>query len=242
MIQRDMRLRIVLIIFLFFLAGNTFYGQKSNKKITISGIVVDANKNPVTNAIIMIDGKNTNSITDNRGFYKVRVRPSAKKIRIFTFSTEISEVLIDGRTTINFNLDKFVQKQKADNINAVNEEVVNVGYGSVKRKNLTDQVNKIDASNNRFASYNNIYDMIKGQVAGVEVKGKSITIQGANSFMSSTEPLFVVDGFAVSSIDDISPQSVRSIEILKGSSASIYGSRGANGVILINLKGADNNK
>jgi len=80
--------------------------------------------------------------------------------------------------------------------------------------------------------------MIKGQIPGVDVSGSSIRIQGANSFMGSTEPLLVVDGMTVQSIEDISPREVKSIEVLKGSSAAIYGSRGANGVILITLKGA----
>ena len=78
--------------------------------------------------------------------------------------------------------------------------------------------------------------MIRGQVPGVRVIGKSINIQNANSFMMGTKPLFVVDGTTVESIDNIPPQLVRSIEVLKGASASIYGSRGANGVILITLK------
>ena len=76
--------------------------------------------------------------------------------------------------------------------------------------------------------------MIKGQVPSVEVSGKSIRIQGFSS-LGSTEPLFVVDGIVSSSIDDIPPSQVKSIEVLKGSSAAIYGSRGANGVILIRL-------
>jgi TonB-dependent SusC/RagA subfamily outer membrane receptor len=75
--------------------------------------------------------------------------------------------------------------------------------------------------------------MIKGEVPGVQVNGTSITIRGTGSIMSSTEPLFIVDGIAVNQISDISPVEVKSIEVLKGASASIYGSRGANGVILI---------
>jgi TonB-dependent SusC/RagA subfamily outer membrane receptor len=76
--------------------------------------------------------------------------------------------------------------------------------------------------------------MLRGQ-PGVEVNGSRITIRGAASFYGSTEPLIVVDGIIVSSLEGISPQSVKSIEILKDSSSSIYGSRGANGVILITL-------
>jgi TonB-dependent SusC/RagA subfamily outer membrane receptor len=80
--------------------------------------------------------------------------------------------------------------------------------------------------------------MIRGEVAGVQVMGNSIRIQGVGSLTLSTEPLYVVDGNVVNSISDIQPYNVKSIEILKGSSASIYGSRGANGVILIKLIGS----
>jgi TonB-dependent SusC/RagA subfamily outer membrane receptor len=116
------------------------------------------------------------------------------------------------------------------------EEEVNVGYGKVKKKELVTPVTKLDGEKQKFV-YKDIYDMLR-TMPGVQVSGKSIKIQGAESFMSSTEPLLVVDGMTVTTIDDIMPESVKSIDILKGSSASIYGSRGANGVILITLKGA----
>lgn len=100
---------------------------------------------------------------------------------------------------------------------------------------MTSSVSKIDGTNPKYASYKNIYDMIRGEVPGVQVSGNSIKIQGASSLTLSTEPLFVVDGVTVNTIDGIQPYMVQSIQVLKGSSASIYGSRGANGVIVINL-------
>jgi TonB-dependent SusC/RagA subfamily outer membrane receptor len=91
-------------------------------------------------------------------------------------------------------------------------------------------------------THQNIYEMIRGEIPGVQVTGKSIMIQGPSSINLSTEPLIVVDGVPTASIDDISPQMVKSIEVLKGAAASIYGSRGANGVILINMRGAPEKK
>lgn len=117
-----------------------------------------------------------------------------------------------------------------------NNEIFNVGYGRVKKKDMTASVGQINGQSKKYASYQNIYDMIRGEVSGIQVNGNKITIQGSKSGIS-TEPLFVVNGMAVNSIDDISPQMVKTIDLLKGPSASIYGSRGANGVIFINLLG-----
>jgi TonB-dependent SusC/RagA subfamily outer membrane receptor len=78
--------------------------------------------------------------------------------------------------------------------------------------------------------------MLRGEIPGVEVVGHSITIRGASTATMNTEPLFVVDGTPVMSIENILPQEVKSIDVLKGSAASIYGTRGTNGVILITLK------
>jgi TonB-dependent SusC/RagA subfamily outer membrane receptor len=144
---------------------------------------------------------------------------------------------INGRERINFTFEGSVPDQMSDKVDR-GEESINIGYGSVKRKDMTGTVNKIDGTNPKYASYQNIYEMIRGEVPGVQVTGNSIRIQGASSLTLSTEPLFVVDGAIVNSIDYIQPFMVKSINILKGSSAAIYGSRGANGVILINLTGS----
>jgi TonB-dependent SusC/RagA subfamily outer membrane receptor len=143
---------------------------------------------------------------------------------------------INGRTTINFEFGGSVPDQANSTVNP-GDEAVNVGYGTVRKSDMTTNVNKIDGTNPKYASYRNIYDMIKGEVPGVQVTGTSIKIQGISSMNSGTEPLFVLDGVVVNSIGSIQPAMVKSIEILKGAAASIYGSRGANGVILINLVG-----
>lgn len=229
----------VFFLILFSALSITFSsGQKNNKNITITGIVLDVARDPIVNAIIMIDDKKTSSVTDSRGYYKIKVRPDAVKIGIFTFANGLSEETISGRRRINLTTRTLSSVNQGDYNTVAEEEEINIGYGTIKKKNLTNSVSKIDGTNKRYASYNSIYDMIRGEIAGVQVQGKSIKIQGANSYYLSTEPLIVVDGINVSSIDDIQPQIVKSIEVLKGSSAAIYGSRGANGVILITLIGA----
>lgn len=212
------------------------YGQKSGKKIKISGLVLDATATPVADAIIMIDGEKTGNITDRKGFYKIKARQENKKIGVFISPNAIIEEEINGRKSINFTFKISIPYPKTYKA----EEPIDIGYGKVKSKDLTTPVGHIDARKSKFAGYNNIYDLIRGQVPGVVVNGKSIMIRNAASIYASNEPLLVVDGVPVSSIDNISPLEVRSIEILKGSAAAIYGSRGSSGVILINLlKGTD---
>jgi len=238
--QINMKLRIILFLIICLVAGSSADGQKPGKKIKITGFVKDQNNNPIPDVIILIDNVKTNIVTNQNGSYRIKVKPAAKKIGIFSFMAGVAEEAIDGRTTINFKMTSSGIGPAKNQVADPGDEMINVGYGNVNRKDLTQPVSKIDGTNKKYASYNSIYDMIKGEVAGVQVNGKSIKIQGASSFILSTEPLFVVDGMTVSSIDDIRPYMVKSIEVLKGSAASVYGSRGANGVILINtLTGPD---
>ena len=231
-----MKTKIFLFVLLSVLSFTNCFGQKSNKKLTITGFVLDTNQKPISGAFIFIDNQKTDIITDQKGFYRIKVRSSAKKISAFTLMNGLNETPIDGRTTINFNLKAAGSQAKDGASNQSNEETVNVGYGTVKKKDLTTQVGKIDGTNKKYIAYRNIYDMIRGEIPGVQVNGNRIMIQGPTSINLSTDPLLVVDGVIVGSIDDISPQQVKSIEVLKGSAASIYGSRGANGVILIYLR------
>lgn len=228
---------LILIVLLIGFSGT--FAQKQGRSFTVSGIVTDLNNNPVSGAVILVNNKLADQTTDKNGFYKVRVKSSDTLITVFVINGALSEEPINGRTTINFRLGGTItsssQKQQAKE----GEQEYNIGYGTIKKSEMTTAVGKIDGTNKKYASYTNIYDMIKGEVPGVSVTGKRITIQGPGSFNLSTEPLIVVNGIASSSIDDISPLQVKSIEVLKGSAASIYGSRGANGVILITLIGAE---
>jgi TonB-dependent SusC/RagA subfamily outer membrane receptor len=214
--------------------SNVSMGQKRGGKITITGIVKDAQQKPVEGATIFIDKVKTTSVTDKQGFYKVKADKDAKMILVFTFFNGASEAPIEGRTSIDFILTG-KSSENTGKIKNPDDETVNIGYGSSQKKNLTNASGKIDGQNQQFVGYQNIYDMIKGRVPGVEVNGKSIKIMGSSSLNISTEPLFVVDGVIVDSIDDIPPQLVKSIEVLKGPAATVYGTRGSNGVILITL-------
>ena len=114
------------------------------------------------------------------------------------------------------------------------DRMVNTGYESLPAESLTTSVSVVEGDD--IVPYKDIYEMIKGKCVGVMVTGHSITIRGKGSINCPTEPLFVVDGVAVEDVSFINPREVKSISVLKDASASIYGVRGANGVILINLK------
>lgn len=234
-----MNTRILLLLLTVLFTINTATAQKGGKSLKVTGYVTDGTHAPVPNAIILIDGRKTELLTDSKGYYKIKLKPGVEKIGIFTFTNGVLEEPVNSRTRINFTFEGTVPDQLSHQPEK-GDETVNIGYGSVKKKNLTNPVGKIDATNPKYASYRTIYDMIRGEVPGVQVTGSSIRIQGISSMNLSNEPLYVVDGIVVSTIGDIQPATVKSIEILKGSSAAIYGSRGANGVILIQLIGASN--
>ena len=108
--------------------------------------------------------------------------------------------------------------------------------GEIEKDELTTLVSSVNLDKARETHYTNIFEMIKGEVPGVIVSGSSIKIRGGSSLTQNTEPLYVVNGVMVSQIGDILPDAVKSIEVLKGTAAAIYGSRAANGVILIKTK------
>jgi TonB-dependent SusC/RagA subfamily outer membrane receptor len=228
--------RITLLVLLSVLFITGLDAQKSSKRITITGTVTDVSGNPISNAIVMIDGQRTSSVTDASGKYTVKTKNSAGKIAIFTFGSGIKEESIGGRTEINFNFGASSLSQQPEQKNNIGEEGVNTGYGYVKEKNLTNNITSIDATDKKYAAYSNIYEMIQREVSGVTVNGQNIVIQGARDFFGTVPPLFVVDGVYVDDISAIKPSYVEKIEVLKGSAAAMYGSRGYGGVILITTK------
>jgi TonB-dependent SusC/RagA subfamily outer membrane receptor len=233
-----MKITAFLLILISFLPS-PLSGQKNNKKIVVSGLVTNVRQEPLAGAMILIDGKNTNRTTNDNGIYKIKIQPDADSITVVTFTNVISTVAINGRTNIDFILvglplsQQNVQKKQSD------DQQVNIGYGSVDRKNLTTPVTTVDGRNSKYASYSDIYEILR-ELPGVIVRGNSVRIQGVSTLNSGTEPLFVVDGMTVGTIDQISPSTVANISVLKGASTATYGSRGVNGVILITLiKGSD---
>ena len=126
----------------------------------------------------------------------------------------------------------------------VPDQQINVGYGSVDKDKLTYSVSQLEVDEKEISHYSNIWDYMRSRVPGVEI-GESIAgstpdivIRGKNSINSPTQPLIMLDGVETSDISGLNPNDVASVSVLKDASASIYGSRGGNGVILITTKSA----
>lgn len=241
-----MRATVVFILILSLVAGNQAYGQKKNKKTVVSGFVTDINNQPVAGAMILVDKMKSDIVTDSKGFFKIKIKPDVKMIGAFTFDKGSGETLLDGKPldpvqkpVITIILDGPVAMKEKPVQTPDSDEEVNIGYGTMDKKDLASGNNQIDATEERFSSYTNVFDLIRGEIPGVQVNGNRIVIRGISSINGSSDPLFIVDGIIVSSIDNINPRQVRTINVLKGADAAIYGSRGGNGVILIDLEGGD---
>jgi len=229
-----MKTRVFLCLMILMVSFSISAGQKAGSKVTITGKVVDGTDAAVANAFILIDGEKTDYLTDRNGNYKIKVSKENTRIGVLTPTNGMIEEAIDRRNLINFKFTGSVPFQNNEKTE-IDNEVIDVGYSNAKKKTLTGPVGEIKGNKSKYASYNNIYEMIRGEVPGVYINGTSIMIRSTTTVNGSTEPMFVVDGVPVNTIDNIQPLDVRSISILKGSSAAIYGSRGSNGVIIINL-------
>lgn len=210
------------------------------KRYSISGYIVDTViSTPVAGARILIDNKDTGILTDVSGHYSVKIRPDAVTISVFIENKHVTSELIGGRTEINFPLSRSILRPK-DVRQDASEETIDMGINSIDPEKSAVSVARKDVLKSEedqdFSNYKDIYELIQGKVPGVNVSGQRIIIRGMNTFSENNEPLLVVDGIPVSSISDIIPETVKSITVLKGTSAAIYGSRGTNGVIVITRK------
>ncbi|MDF1561141.1 MAG: TonB-dependent receptor plug domain-containing protein [Bacteroidales bacterium] len=234
-----MKAKAIILVLMILLAGSQAEGQKREKLITVAGTVTDIEMSPVAGALIVIDLQDSGTKTRKNGTYKIKVRPDVRSVGVYTSNMGSVVTVFEGQQKIDFVLDGAEAMVNFAPVIREGDTKVDIGYGTAKKKDVNTDVGYIDGQTVDNASYSNIYDMIQGKVPGVDVVGNKITIRGVGSLMLSSDPLFVVDGVAVSSIDNINPREVKSISVLKGASAAIYGTRGANGVILITLIGTN---
>jgi TonB-dependent starch-binding outer membrane protein SusC len=229
----------ILLLSIFIITSSvSSFAQKSGKKYYITGQVLDINNKPVSGAMVLIDNKSSGVITDNNGMYKVKIKADAAIISILNLSSGLMNEVINGRIVINFKLNNVIPQEETVKQENPDDEVVDIGYGYARKKDLATTVDNLNGQNTKYASYQNVYEMIQGEIPGVQVVDKKIKIRGEGTINASTDPLVLVDGIEINNtLDVINPRLVKSITILKGSAAAIYGSRGANGVIMITLIG-----
>lgn len=205
---------------------------------TIIGVVTDTEDLPVIGATVMgTQGRAT--ITDVMGAFTINVADDCKVLTISSIGFKTVEVPVEGRSNVNVTLE-------IDNV--LLEETVVIGYGTTKRGNLSGSVAKVSSETIENRDNANVASALQGMLAGVEVRSNSgapgsevsISIRGVASVNAESQPLYVVDGIPVDDISGLNPSDIASIEALKdASSAAIYGSRGANGVIIITTKMPD---
>lgn len=203
-------------------------GQKSGKEsrelITITGKVLNQDKNPITGAVIYVDNIETKKVTRSNGSYKIKVSSSTVNLEARSRGYDPKKIPINGQNKIDFIM------------TATGEQVTNTPTNT-KNEVSTDVIKNSGKSRaKKMNTYNDIYQMIRSEVSGVIVSGKSIQIEQGHSFFGSSTPLFVINGVIVPSIDNVNPVEVKSIKVLRGTAASIYGINGTNGVISITLK------
>ncbi len=204
--------------------------------ITVSGTVTDELKQPLPGVNVLEKGTINGTATDASGHFTLNVA-NEESILVFSFIGYINvEVPVNDKSVMNISLIPSVQAL---------EEVVVIGYGTVERKDLTGSVSSVDSKGIREMAATRVDQALIGKLAGVQVKPVSgepgaapqIRIRGIGSISAGAGPLYVVDGFPMSSIQTINPNDIESIDVLKDASATaIYGSRGSNGVIIINTK------
>ena len=206
------------------------------KQSIVQGQVVSAADGlPLPGVTVLVKGTNNGVVTDFDGNYEIEVANPDAILQFSYVGFETQEVPINGENVINVSLEPDM---------ASLEEVVVVGYGTQNREDVTGAISSIEAEDVTTAGSNTMVKSLQGRVPGVEVEsaggnpgsGVRIRIRGTGSF-GNNDPLYIVDGVQVNNINNIAPTSIASMNILKdASAAAIYGSRAANGVVLITTK------
>ena len=207
--------------------GIFFLISVSGQTKVVYGKLTSFNTYPVQNVEVRTKKSKSSTITDSLGqFAIVCFENDVIKIKPKTFQSVNRKVGPDT-DSLSINL-IFVDSKK-------NRELA-IGYGYINQQDLTFAVNNLQQENNEYCSYLNVFDLLRGRFPGVNISGNAVYIRSLNSVNSDTEALYVVDGVISSSIDWILPCEIRSISILKDGSGSIYGTRGGNGVVIIETK------
>jgi len=209
-------------------------GQPKQQQKTVSGTITDEKGITIPGVSIQVEGTTIGTVTDVNGKYIIEL-PSENGVLIFTFIGYTKQkIAVKGGTTMNV-----IMIMEAQNL----DEVVVIGYGTIKKKDLTGAVSVVDTKLLKNKTVTTMADLLQGNASGVYVRGGSqpgqsstVQIRGIKS-LTNNNPLYVIDGLITDGSRDFNPSDIESIQVLKdASSAAIYGSRSANGVIVITTK------
>jgi TonB-linked SusC/RagA family outer membrane protein len=221
------------IILLFLVSSFTINAQN----FSVSGSVTDENGKALEGATVMEKNAKNSTMTTAGGNFRLNVT-SGKAVLVISFiGHELQEVSVNNKTQLSVSL-----KSITDNMT----DVVVIGYATVKKKDVTGAVSGINQNDIRSRPVTNALQAMQGKVAGVDITSNerpgqvgAINIRGVRSITASNSPLFVVDGIPLTTggIEYINPNDIETIDVLKDASATaIYGSRGANGVVIVSTK------
>ncbi len=224
--------RLMFLLLLFVCSSGAFAQSK------VTGKVVDASGEPIIGASVMVKGTSNGVVTDLDGNYSISNVPAGASLNISYVGYRTRTVAVDGKSQLNVTMEE--DRQLLD-------EVVVVGYGTQKRSDVTGSMVNIGEEQLNTRPVNNAFEALQGKAAGVDITTNerpgqlgSIRIRGERSIGATNAPLYVVDGvplMSASAIETLNPRDIESIDILKDASATaIYGSRGANGVVLVTTK------
>ena len=243
-----MKLKLTLCL-LTFLSTQLFFAQNN-----VTGLVTDNGGVPLPGATVLIKGTNNGGITNFDGEFDINITQPECILEFSFLGMKTSDVIYNGQKVINVILEEEVNRL---------DQVVVVGYQEIKKRDITGSMSSINDSIINVSKTPNLFDAIQGRVAGVNIvsqsgepgAGVNFNIRGSNSVFSAGSPLFIIDGVQIDvnqnevassgvgssaqmdPLSTINPQDIQSMEILKDASATaIYGSRGANGVIIITTK------
>jgi len=197
----------------------------------VHGVLTAYNQYPVANIQVTAKKSKATTVSDSLGNFSIVCKEKDQiKIKAETFKA-VSRQVNEDTDSLMINL-VFMDSRK-------NRELA-VGYGYMEKEDLTFAAEHLQQENNEFCNYPNIYELLKGRFPGVTVDGASgsyrVFIRGTQSINSNNEVLFVVDGSPAANVSGLYPCNIKSIDVIKDGMASMYGTRGSNGVILIETK------
>jgi len=229
--KQSFLVKVCLLSLLVILTGAQLFAQK------VTGVVVDDSNTPLPGVTVFVKGTTNGTITDADGRFSIVPGDPKNDILSFSFvGLETKEIKINGEKVINVQLKSSILEV---------EEVVAIGYGVVKKRDLTGSVSSVKSDDVSKATSSNAMQAMQARVPGLDIQqsdgqagaGININLRGSRSISAANSPLVLVDGIEYGSTIDINPSDIESMEVLKdASSTAIYGTRGANGVILITTK------